>query len=127
MLPSFYPTLVRLSLARARKCENARLPGLVDYENQALLRSLVRDAKHKTMYRIKIDSLEQERAVLAELEKQIVRDNDAGVACASHVASLSLCLSFFLLMARSLALPPPLFLPLPPMPHLPSLLPIRAF
>ena len=55
------------------------LAGLVDYENQALLRSLVRDAKHKTMYRIKIDSLEQERAVLDRLEKQILRDNEAGV------------------------------------------------
>jgi len=52
------------------------LAGLVDYENQALLRSLVRDAKHKTMYRIKIDSLDKEREVLAELSEKIARDNE---------------------------------------------------
>ena len=53
------------------------LSGLVDYEYREMMRSFIRDEKHKTMFRIRYDALEKERKNVGILLAQVSGDLEA--------------------------------------------------
>jgi hypothetical protein len=53
------------------------LSGLVDYEHREMIRSMIRDEKHKTLFRIRCDALEKERNSVSVLVAAVTKDLEA--------------------------------------------------